>query len=444
MKTPARFIVAVALLVGPGRALAQAPSPPGGAAGGKGPIVLTVENSRRDLVKIAVPRLRGDAEAAHTVTEIVGGDLSVSGWFNVLDPRAFLANLPVEDLGIVVGDWRNVGAQAVSKGKVTESGGQVSMEFRLYELGRGDTPVLNRAYHGPAAQLRAMAHGWSNEVVRYFASEDGFFSTQIAFSAPSGAGRKDIYVMDYDGANLRKLTDDGSQNILPAWSPSGDRVAFTSFLRGNPDLYTVAIGGGRPRKVSDRPGVNMGAAFSPDGSKIACTLSQDGNSEIYALGTDGSILRRLTNATAFIDTSPAWSPDGTELAFVSNRHGSPQIWMMDATGGNPRRVTMVGTYNQEPAFCPRCATPTLAFTARDERAAFDVFTIDLKTRQLTRVTENQGNNEHPSWAPNGRALAVASSRGGIWVITADGKQQRQVYKGPASTPTWGPARKSTF
>jgi TolB protein len=82
----------------------------------------------------------------------------------------------------------------------------------------------------------------------------------------------------------------------------------------------------------------------------------------------------------------------------------------------------------------------VAFTARDEKAHFDVFTIDLSTKQLVRLTENQGNNEHPSWAPNGRALVVSSSRGGLWIVTADGKSQRQVYKGQASTPVWGPRR----
>jgi TolB protein len=185
----------------------------------------------------------------------------------------------------------------------------------------------------------------------------------------------------------------------------------------------------------------MGAAFSPDGGRIACTLSQDGNSEIYLLTSEGAIIKRLTNAPAFIDSSPSWSPDGSQIAFVSNRHGSPQVWIMASGGDSPQRLTFTGTYNQEPTWCPKCAAPTIAFTARDEKAHFDVFTIDVKTKQLTRLTENQGNNEHPTWAPNGRALAMASSRGGIWVTSADGKQQRQVYSGPASTPVWGPARK---
>jgi TolB protein len=151
------------------------------------------------------------------------------------------------------------------------------------------------------------------------------------------------------------------------------------------------------------------------------------------------VQQRLTN-NLFIDSSPTWSPDGLQLAFVSNRHGSPQIWVMSASGANQHRLTTTGNYNQEPAWCPKCQVPTIAFTARDEKGRFDIFTVDAPTgKNVVRLTENQGNNEHPSWAPNGRALVVASSRGGLWVITADGKNQRQVFKGGASTPVWGPA-----
>jgi len=413
---------------------------PMAAAQVKGPVVIDITSGRRDLYKLAVPPMLGTADAARTATDVVSFDLGICGWFKVLDPASFVANLPQEQLGIVPDAWRNVGAEGVSKGRATVSGNEVVLEFKLYELARGDSPVLQKTYRGPTSLVRNLAHAWSNEVVKHYTGEDGFFDTQIAFAGSSGPGRKDIYVMDYDGANVHRVTDNGSQNILPAWAPNGRQIAYTSFIRGNPDLYLLTIGGGRARRISDRPGVNMGAAFSPDGTKIACTLSKDGNSEIYVLSTDGSILQRLTD-NPFIDSSPAWSPDGSQLAFVSNRHGTPQVWLMNANGGNAQRLTRQGNYNQEPAWCPKCQTPTIAFTARDERAHFDVFTIDVKSGALTRLTENQGEFEHPSWSPNGRVIAVASARGGVYLVPANGMiPPRQVFRGQASTPAWGPAR----
>jgi TolB protein len=431
MRRPTAILILFALLACP---VARAQQPP------SGPVVIDVRGAKRDLYKIAVPALVGERAIGGMVADVVSFDLSVSGWFKVLDPRSFLARLEAEGLGIVVGDWRNVGAEGVAKGRALTVGDELSLEFKLYEVGRGEKPVLEKAYRGPKSQARGFAHAWANEVVKYFSGEDAFFGSRIAFSAATGPGRKDVFVMDFDGANLHRVTENGSQNILPNWSPSGDRLVFTSFLRGNPDLYVVSAGGGRPKRISDRPGVNMGGAFSPDGGRIAATLSMDGNPEIYLLGPDGAIGRRLTE-NPFIDASPAWSPDGSQIAFVSNRHGNPQIWTMGADGSNQQKVTRRGNYNQEPSWCPKCQQPTIAFTARDERGAFDCFTVNLATNEVVRLTEGQGSNQHPSWAPNGRALVMASSRGGLWITTADGKVQRQVYKGAADVPVWGPGRK---
>ncbi len=422
------------LAIGGGRSPSRADEPPDG----KGPVVIDVRGAQRDLYKIAVPRLVGDSPTGNLAAEVISYDLGISGWFKVLDPRSFLAHLETEGTGIVVGDWRNVGAEGVSKGRATVEGDALALEMKLYEIGRGDKPVLEKNYKGTKAQLRSFAHQWSSEVVKYFTNEDSFFNSKITFQASTKGGGKDIFVMDYDGANVYQVTSNHSQNILPAWSPSGGQIAYTSFLRGNPDLYLIPSGGGRGKRISDRPGVNMGAAFSPDGSRIALTLSQDSNPEIYLIGTDGSILKRLTN-NPFIDSSPAWSPDGSQIAFVSNRHGSPQIWTMSSSGGEPTRLTHKGNYNQEPSWCPKCAQPTIAFTARDEKGNFDCFTINVATGEVVRLTEGQGSNQHPTWAPNGKVLAMASSRGGIWLTTADGKIQKQAYKGNAEVPVWGPA-----
>src|SRR5688572_22709025 len=127
--------------------------------------------------------------------------------------------------------------------------------------------------------------------------------------------------MDFDGSGVYSVTRNSSNHILPAFSPSGGKVAFTSYLRNNPDLHVVGAGGRRTVTLSTHPGMNTGAALSPDGSKLAVTLSKDGNADIYVISaSDGSIHRRLTNSRG-IDTSPAWSPGGNEIAFVSDREG---------------------------------------------------------------------------------------------------------------------------
>jgi len=389
-----------------------------------------------DLYKLAVPPPIGDKANGKTAQDVLSNDLALSGFFKVLDPASFLANLQAEQLTINPADWRNVGAAGVIKARATAYGSDVKFEFRLFEVSKGDAPVLSKDYKGPMAQARQLAHQFANDVVKYYTGEDGFFASKITFAGDNGPKRRDIFAMDWDGAAVQALTT-RSQNILPSWSPSGAEIAFTSFLAGKPDLYIVPSSGGKPRVVSARPGLNMGAAFSPDGSKIALTLSQDGNSEIYLLSTSGQVLKRLTN-TPFIDTSPTWSPDGSRIAFVSDRHGSPQIWVMSSDGSGQTKLTRRGNYNQTPSWCPRKDAPLVAFTARDERLAYDVFTLNVDTGEYVRVTEGHGSNQHPSWAPNGRAIAYESSRGGVWVSTADGRTERQVHRGSALAPQWSP------
>ncbi|MES1207562.1 MAG: translocation protein TolB, partial [Pseudomonadota bacterium] len=218
----------------------------------------------------------------------------------------------------------------------------------------------------------------------------------------------------------------------------GAEIAFTSYLRNNPDLWIVSAGGGRARRVSKEPGLNTGAAWSRAGA-LALTMSYEGNSEIYRIDpTDGRIEARLTNNPA-IDSSPCFSPDGSQLAFVSNRQGSPQIFVMSANGGGPKRVTFQGKYNQTPRWSPRADKPQIAFTGRDERGVFDLFLLDVRSGKVDRLTQGHGSNLDPTWSPDGRLLAYVSSRGGLFVQNPETHHEVQVWKGSASSPSWGPA-----
>jgi TolB protein len=396
-----------------------------------------ISGTGQSLYRIAIPQplLQGDVgAAAKSLNKVLSNDLKLIGFFKVLNPKGFLANLKKEQMSIVAQDWINVGAQAVVKAKVRRSGNKVSVDFRLYDMGRAAAPVLTKSYTSSAKGVRRSAHRFGDEIVKYFTGDKGIFTSKIAFASVSRTGKTSyIYAMDYDGHGVYRVSRTGSQNILPSWSPGG-RLAYTAFLWRNPDVYLVAGSGERAKRISKRQGLYTGAAWSPSG-QIALTLSKDGNSEIYVIKSTGEIVRRLTK-NGSIDTSPNWSPDGSKIAFVSNRGGSPQIYVMPSSGGSARRLTFKGNYNQEPSWCPRKDTPLIAFTARDASGRFDIFTINAKTAELKRLTQGQGSNKSPSWAPNGRLIVFSSSRGGLWVMNPDGLNQHQIYRGRAGTPSW--------
>jgi TolB protein len=390
-----------------------------------------IQPSGVEMLKLGVPRAEGEAEAARTAVETLSKDMDVTGLFQVLDPASFPADLQAEGLAFSSALWTQVGAQAVVKMKA--AGG--ALEGRVYVVARGDAPVISKTYRG---EIRDAVHELANDIVQSFTGKRGVFGSRIAF-AMTGHGSHEIAAVDMDGGRTAVLTKMGSDSLLPAYSPGGAEIAFTSYLRNNPDLWIVSAGGGRARRVSKQPGLNTGAAWSPDGRSLVVTLSYEGNSELYKISPDdGRVLARLTSNPA-IDSSPAFSPDGSQIAFVSNRQGSPQIFVMPASGGAPKRLTFQGKYNQTPRWNPRTDKPQIAFTGRDERGVFDVFIFDVKSGRIDRVTQGKGSNLDPTWSPDGRLLAYTSSRGGIFVQNPETHHEVQIWRGGASSPSWGPA-----
>ncbi len=423
--SPALIVVTIlSSWAGANVARAQAPS------GDEDLPAIRISGAGAELLKLAVARAEGDGESARTATETFSKDADVSGLFQVLDPASFPQQLQSEGLSFSSALWSQVGAQAVVKMKA--AGG--SLEGRLFIVARGDTAALSKKYAG--ADTRDAVHQFMNDILQSFTGIRGVFGSRIAF-AQTGHGSHEIASVDMDGGRVAVLTKMQSDCLLPSYSPSGGEIAFTSYLRDNPDLWIVPAAGGRARRTSKQPGMNTGAAWSADGS-LVLTLSYEGNAELYRISpSDGSIKARLTSNPA-IDSSPSFSPDGSQIAFVSNRQGSPQIFLMSASGGGARRLTFQGKYNQTPRWNPDPKKPFIAFTGRDERGVFDVFYIDVKSQQVTRVTQGKGSNLDPAWSPDGRLLVYASSRGGLFVANPETRHEVQIMKGGAASPSWGP------
>ena len=432
MKT---YLLTVAMLcMAAATALSTAPARAAEAADTEDLPQITVSDPNRDLFRIGLPNAVGDTDLVGTAAETVRRDLDLVGLFRVLDPASFPDSLIKEGMGFSSDYWSQVGAQGVGKLRAAHDGAGIVVEGRLYQVGRGETPVLARTYHG--SELRTLVHMWANDIVAQFTGMPGIFGSRIAFAMTGKS--QEIATVGMDGQELHVVTQMKSQCLMPALSPSGGQIAFTSFLRGGADLWVVSTSGGRARRISDRPGLNTGAAWL-GGSTLVATLSYEGNAELYKLSaSDGKVMGRLTSSPSSIDTSPSPSPGGDQIAFVSDRQGTPQVYLMPSSGGSARRLTFQGNYNQTPRFCPRKETPIIAFTGRDERAMFDIFTYDMRTGRIDRVTQGPGSNFDPAWSPDGRLLVYASSRGGLFIKNLQTKKEFQIYKGGAKNPSWGP------
>lgn len=428
----------VAVLVAPLMAAAQA-TDDGGSI--RLPDITALDG--RYVVPVAVPDTYDLSSAGSLDIEIdatIRSCLQISGFFDVYGPDRYFFDPGEEGMTIASIDfqnWFNVGAQGLIKTAYRVAGNQVSLDFRLYDVDNQEQ--LPIAYSGGTvspAEVPREVYAFVNAIIEYYTGSAGIFGSRIAFVGGGNGGDKHVYTIGMDGSGMSQVTSRGGLNILPSFGPGGE-LMYTSFRGGNPDLYIGSDPGAR--SFSARPGFNSGARLSPSGTEVAVTLSMGGNADIYILDTQGEILRRCTDNTAE-DVTPSWSPDGSQIAFVSDRSGGPQIYVMNADCSGQRRVTFQGNYNTEPDWSP--TSNVIAFTGRDERARFDVFTVEPDTGFISRLTQDQGDNKSPSWSPDGRYLVISSTRGGssgsLYVIDATGYFQHNITPNGAGyeTPRW--------
>ena len=380
------------------------------------------------------------APVSEKVYEILANDLTLSGFFKVIDVQRLPPSLREKE-GIPnvssLQEWIPAGGEILLAGEtqMTSNGLDFKLTFHLFDLVE-QKHIVGKQYEGPLQTLRYAVHRMADEVVLQITGEKGVHNTKIAYAMAQGAG-KEIYIADFDGANAKQITQNQSINISPAWTPDGKRIAFTSYLKRNPDLYLVDVDGRNLQRFSRYPGLNASPSWSPDGKKIALMMGMEGKSEIYLIDTNGDNPKKLTKGYGN-EASPTWSPDGERIAFVSDRSGSPQIYTMARDGSNVRRLTFEGSYNTNPSWSPK--GDRIAFCARIA-GHYDIFTIGVDGSGLRSLTTNSNNNESPCWSPDGRYIAFSSTRTGsskIYIMNANGHNQRGLTpsKGGESSPAW--------
>jgi TolB protein len=368
---------------------------------------------------------------------IISNDFDLSGYFRPLDKDSFIegpgAGITRDSINFK--DWSVIGAELLLKAGYECIGQQLKVEARLFEVFSGNQ-VYGKRILGLVEQSRYLMHRLANDILFALTRHPGPFLTKIAFVGTS-TGQKEIYLADYDGYNVRQITSYRTITLSPRYSPSGDRMIYTSFRNSGTVLFMHDIIKGWTKKISDREGLNIAAAWRPNGKELALTLTISGNPDIYLIDITGKIVKRLTKNWG-IDVSPTFSPDGEKMAFVSNRSGSPQIYILDLRTQQVERLTFEGSYNTSPAWSK---LDRIAFAGSSD-GRFNIYTISPDGGDLRRITQDQGDNEDPCWSPDGRYLAFSSNRTGgnyhILISNANGENQRQVtfVAGDQLSPSW--------
>jgi TolB protein len=372
------------------------------------------------------------ANVAQTLRSIVREDLLFARYFNIVEGGPRLAGDKLDSVA-----WGSLGAQVAITGEVKLEGDKVSLTTRIYDVGTGKI-LWEKTGEGVRAATRRLAHLLSDQLTFQLSGQPGIAHTRIVFSNNQSKS-KEIYVMDYDGANVVRLTFDRSIALLPEWSPDGKMIVFNSYRAQNPDAYWMDFPGGTVHQLSMRQGLNTSPHFSPDGTQVALALSKGGDPDLYLIDRGGKIIRRLTYSPG-VDTSPAFSPNGQQIAFISDRSGTPELYVMDTTGANVQRLTY-GQYVDSPAWSPKGGL--IAYERQRSQGQYDIYTIDPSGHNNQALTEGNARNEGPAFSPDGRFIMFSSNRNGrrqLYVMGADGSDPHQVSDIPGNCfdPSWGP------
>jgi Tol biopolymer transport system component len=176
-------------------------------------------------------------------------------------------------------------------------------------------------------------------------SPDG---TKLVYASHPNSGDWEIYTMNADGTNKRFLTNNNVDDIYPAWSPDGRKIAFSRKTSDDFDLFTMNANGSGSQRLLNRDSDDFDPVWSPDGSRLLFT-AVDGNSNIFVINSDGTGLRALTNNRAD-DEQADWSPDGSQIIFRSTRSGSGDLYIMNANGTNQLQLSYTPSGEEAPAW----------------------------------------------------------------------------------------------
>lgn len=415
------------------------------------PLRITVTDGVIEPMPVAVPdfvaETAGSSEMASQISRVVVADLVGTDLFREIPKNAYISNITSFTSPIQYADWRAINTQALITGAVSVSGDRLTVKFRLFDVVSGAPMGEGLQFGGTTQSWRRMAHKVADAVYSRITGEGGYFDSRVVYVAetgPKNARKKRLAVMDYDGANVQYLTGDESLVLAPRFSPTGDRVLYTSYETGFPRIYLLDVATVGRRILEQQEGtMSFAPRFSPDGNTVVYSLSRGGNTDIYTLNLSTGASSRLTQ-TPSIETAPSYSPDGSKIVFESDRSGGQQLYIMSANGGEARRISSGSGRYGTPVWSPR--GDLIAFTKQHNgRFHIGVMRTDGSEERLLTTSRL---DEGPTWSPNGRVIMFtretlgSGSTSSLYSVDVTGRSLKRVQtQGAASDPAWSPLLK---
>ncbi len=319
--------------------------------------------------------------------------------------------------------WQVSGITYFIAAKMDNGPGQtVDANFKVWSV-LGKKEIFSGNFKVGQSTLRPVAHQIADTLYRAITGKNSIFNSKIFFVSDRTSSKdieKELYIIDFDGRRVDKLTDFNSVVLSPSISPDNAKIIFSviaqkrefannrSRLVKNIDLKMLDLRTKKLTTVSDRPGINSGAIFGSSQEIIYLTMSYGGNADIYEMNISSGKMRKITSHHSD-DVDPSVNRDGTLMTFLSNRPGRAHIYTSNPadTEKDVKRISFVGQFNATPRFSPD--GKEIVFTSWVDNG-FDLYRISADGNNLVRLTKDFGSNEEPSYSPDGEFIIFSSKK----------------------------------
>ncbi|MEN6616320.1 MAG: hypothetical protein ABFD12_07155 [Syntrophorhabdus sp.] len=374
-------------------------------------VYLDVYGTTFKKITIGVPGFKGEAadKSTSSMSNILNKDLDLSGFFitaptSLIDKE--LLNEGVDKSEVKFNSWRSIGIDLVCKARVQVQGGELSLEAFVYDTLDGSI-MLAKRYKAKTSESKRVIHRLADDIIFAATGEKGIMSSRILFTA-GRRNLKEIYLSDFDGENVTRLTNHRSITLSPSLSPNGKYLAYTSYKEGKPNLYVLDFDKKSEIFVDRAEGMKIGTSWL-NNSTLVYSHTAGRTSTIYAFDCGGRSKKVLLQRDGIL-TSPAISPNGSQMIFVSDMYGTPQIFSKMLPSGEVKRLTYHGNYNSAPAFSPK--GDLVVFVAKIS-GGFEVCTMNPDGSNQRVLTNDGTVNDSPQFSPCGRYIIYSSLKGGM-------------------------------